>query len=164
VAERMKWMVKTVGSGLAAQDAWLTIRGIKTLGLRMEQHNNNALRIARFLEGHPEVKKVIYPGLRSHPQYDLATSQMTGFGGMISFELKGGMEAGTRCMESVHVWYLAESLGGVESMVTHPASMTHKDVPEGERNALGITDGLVRLSVGIEDADDLIEDLDQAIS
>jgi len=162
--ESMEFIIRTVGSGLAAQDAYLAIRGIKTLGLRMEQHNSNAIKIAEFLEDHSQVEKVIYPGLRSHPQHELAKGQMTGFGGMISFVLKGGMEAGKRCMEGVKVWYLAESLGGVEAMVTHPATMTHRHVPVEERTQLGITDGLVRLSVGIEDADDLIEDLDQAIS
>jgi cystathionine gamma-lyase len=164
VIEKMEFTLRTVGSGLASQEAFLVIRGIKTLGLRMDRHNENALRIARFLERHSEVERVIYPGLPSHPQHELAKAQMTGFGGMISFELKGGLEAGKRCMESVKVWYLAESLGSLESMVTHPATMTHRDVPVDERNKLGITDGLVRLSVGIEDADDLIEDLDRAIS
>jgi cystathionine beta-lyase/cystathionine gamma-synthase len=159
----MKFMVKTVGAGLGPQDSWLTIRGIKTLGVRMDRHNVNALKIARFLEGHPKVDKVIYPGLGSHPQHELAKRQATGFGGMISFELKGGMEAGKRCMETVELWSLAQSLGGVESMVTHPASMTHQDVPVKQRLALGITDGLVRLSVGIEDVEDLIEDLERSM-
>jgi cystathionine gamma-lyase len=163
-AEKINWIAKSVGNGLGPQDSYLTIRGIKTLGLRMRQHNDNAVKIARFLEGHKKVSKVIYPGLESHPQHALAKKQATGFGGMISFELKGGLKAGVRCMESVKVWLLAESLGGVESMVTHPYTMTHKDVPEEQKRKLGITEGLVRLSVGIEDADDLIEDLDRAIS
>jgi len=163
-AEKLNWMAKSVGNGLGPMDSYLTIRGIKTLGLRMEQHNSNALKIAKFLEDHPKVSKVIYPGLKSHPQHALAMKQATGFGGMISFELKGGIKAGIKCMESVKVWLLAESLGGVESMVTHPYTMTHKDVPEDQKKKLGITQGLVRLSVGIEDADDLIEDLDQAIN
>jgi cystathionine gamma-lyase len=164
LAEKMNWMAKSVGNGLGPMDSYLTLRGIKTLGLRMEQHNSNAIKIAKFLEDHPKVSKVIYPGLKSHPQHALAKKQASGFGGMISFELKGGIKAGIKCMESVKVWLLAESLGGVESMVTHPYTMTHKDVPVDQKKKLGITEGLVRLSVGIEDPDDLIEDLDQAMN
>lgn len=164
VNETMKFMIKTIGSTLGPFDSWLTIRGIKTLVLRMERINENSIKVAKFLEGHPKVKSVIYPGLPSHPQYELAKRQMSGFGGMITFELKEGYDSAVRCVESLRVWSFAESLGGVESLITHPVSMTHASLSEEERKKLGISDGLLRLSVGIEDVDDLLEDLEQAIA
>ncbi len=156
-------ILKTTGATLGPFDAWLTLRGIKTLAVRMDRHNNNALKIATFLETHPKVEKVNYPGLQSHPQHELAKKQMTGFGGVLSFELKGGLEAGRKLMNSVTLCTLAVSLGAVETLIEHPASMTHVIVPKEERLKTGITDSLVRLAVGIEDADDIISDLDQAL-
>jgi cystathionine beta-lyase/cystathionine gamma-synthase len=139
--------------------------GLKTLSLRMARHSASALRIARYLEDHPKVARVAYPGLPSHPMHAVAARQMEhGFSGMISFELKGGIPAGTKLMNSVKLCALAESLGSVETMITHPATMTHAEVPEEERKARGLSDGLVRLSVGIEDVEDVIEDLDQALA
>ena len=142
--------------------AYLVLRGIKTLGVRMDRAQANALRIARWLESHPKVNWVRYVGLPSHPQHDLVRRQMRGFGAMIAFELKGGLEAGRTVMDNVQVATLAVSLGGVETLVEHPASMTHASVPREHREEAGITDGLVRYSVGIEDPDDLIRDLAQA--
>ena len=136
--------------------------GLKTLHLRMQRHWENAEKIASFLEEHPKVSKVVYPGLESHPMHHIAKSQMKGYSGMISFELEGGLEAGKKLMNSVDLCLLAESLGAVETMITHPATMTHAEVPREERLARGFEDGLVRLSVGIEDADDLIADLEKA--
>lgn len=156
-------ILKNTGPTLGPFEAWLTLRGIKTLPLRMEKHNENAMRIATFLEEHPKVEKVYYPGLKSHPQHELAKKQMTGFGGVVSFELRGGMKAGMRLMNSVRLCQVAVSLGAVETLIEHPASMTHAVVPEKERQKAGITDGLVRLSVGIEDADDITQDLRQAL-
>ena len=163
VNEDMKYMVKTIGATLGPLDSWLTIRGIKTLVLRMKCIDENSIKIARLLDEHPRVKSVIYPGLPSHPQYELAKRQMSGFGGMITFELKGGYDAVVKCVESLRIWSFAESLGGVESLITHPVSMTHASLSEEERKKLGISDGLLRLSIGIEDVDDLLEDLEQAI-
>lgn len=145
-------------------DAWLLIRGLKTLGLRMDKHNSNAQKVAEYLEQHPLIETVYYPGLPSFPQYELAKKQMYGFGGMISFELKGGLEAGVVLMDSVKMLTLAVSLGCVDSMIQHPASMTHACVAREERMKSGITDGLVRLSVGIEDVEDIIADLEQALN
>jgi cystathionine beta-lyase/cystathionine gamma-synthase len=130
----------------------------------MRQHEENALAVARFLQGHPEVDRVYYPGLPSHPQHELAKRQMRGFSGMVSFTLKGGTEAAYAAMKSTKLFHLAESLGGVESLLTHPATMTHAAIPREQREARGVTDGLMRLSVGIEDTDDLIADLESAIS
>lgn len=161
--EDLKFIEMSTGPLLGPFDSWLTIRGIKTLALRMKQHNENGKKIAEYLEKHDKVKKVIYPGLKSHPQYELAKKQMSGFGGMISFELYGGLEAGKKLMQEVKLWSLAESLGGVESLITHPATMTHASLTKEEREAKGITDGLIRLSVGIENSDDLIADLEQAL-
>lgn len=163
INEAMKFMVKTVGSTLGPFDSWLTIRGIKTLALRMERIDQNSRKIAGFLAEHPKIDSVIYPGLPTHPDHELGKKQMTGFGGMISFELAGGYDAAVKCVEALKLWSFAESLGGVESLITHPVSMTHASVAEEERKKLGITDGLLRLSVGIEDAGDLIDDLAQAI-
>jgi methionine-gamma-lyase len=156
-------ILKNTGATLGPFEAWLTLRGIKTLVVRLDRHNENALKIANFLETHPKVEKVHYPGLQSHPQHELAKKQMTGFGGVLSFELKGGLEAGRKLMNSVRLCTLAVSLGAVETLIEHPASMTHVVVPKEERLKTGITDSLVRLAVGIEDADDIISDLDQAL-
>lgn len=156
--------LKDFGGVISPFDAWLLIRGLKTLGIRMERHCENAMKVAEFLEKHPAVEKVYYPGLPSHPQHELAKKQMDGFGGMISFELKGGLEAGKILMNSVKLITLAVSLGCVDTLIQHPASMTHSVVPREERLKAGITDGLVRLSVGIEDVEDIIADLEQALN
>ena len=163
IIEDMKFMVKSAGATLGPFDSYLTLRGIKTLAVRMDRHNENAIKVADFLKEHRQVERVIFPGFEDHPQYEIGKAQMTGWGGMLSFELEGGVEAGTRCMNGVKLWALAESLGGVESLITHPATMTHADLSKAERESLGITDGFVRLSVGLEDPEDLIEDLAQAI-
>ncbi|MBE3579707.1 MAG: methionine gamma-lyase [Caldanaerobacter subterraneus] len=155
--------LKDIGGVISPFDAWLLLRGIKTLGLRMDRHCQNAQKVAEYLENHPMIEKVYYPGLPSHPQHELAKRQMDGFGGMISFELKGGIEAGKVLMNSVKLITLAVSLGCVDSLIQHPASMTHSPVPREERLKAGITDGLVRISVGIEDVEDIIADLDQAL-
>ena len=161
--DEFKFIQKTIGAVPSPFDCWLTLAGVKTLHLRMERHAANAQRVAEFLEAHDKVSKVIYPGLASHPQHDVAKAQMSGFSGMISFELSGGIPAGTTVMNSVQLCGLAESLGAVETMITHPATMTHAEVPATERHARGLSDGLVRLSVGIEDGDDIIADLEQAL-
>ncbi len=163
IHERMKFVQKTIGAVPSPFDCWLTLIGAKTLHLRMERHASNAQAVAEFLESHPQVEKITYPGLKSHPQYGVAKEQMDGFSGMISFELKGGIPAGTTVMNNVKLCSLAESLGAVETMITHPATMTHVDVPAEERYARGLTDGLVRISVGIEDPEDIIDDLKQAL-
>lgn len=156
--------LKDIGGVLGAFEAWLLLRGMKTLPLRMERHCANALEVATFLEGHPAVEQVYYPGLPSHPQHDLAKKQMQGgFGGMLSFELKGGLEAGKQLMNSLELCSLAVSLGDTETLIQHPASMTHSPYPPEERLKAGITDGLVRMSVGIEDAVDIIADLKQGL-
>jgi methionine-gamma-lyase len=161
--KRIDPILKNTGATLGPFEAWLTLRGIKTLPLRMDKHNENALKIAKWLESHPKIEKVHYPGLESHPQHDLAKKQMTGFGGVLSFEVKGGLDAGRKLMNSVKLCTLAVSLGAVETLIEHPASMTHAIVPKEERLKTGITDSLVRLAVGIEDADDIINDLSQAL-
>ncbi len=163
LSEKFKFIQKTVGAVPSPFDCWLTLLGIKTLSLRMNRHCENAQSIAEFIENHPMVEKVTYPGLPSHPQHDIAKEQMEGFSGMISMELKGGIPAGIALMNNLELCSLAESLGAVETMITHPATMTHADVPKEERIARGLTDGLVRLSVGIEDKDDIIADLKQAL-
>ena len=155
--------LKDLGGILSPFDAWLLVRGIKTLGVRMDKHCENAQKVAEYLENHPLVDTVYYPGLSSSPYHKLAKKQMDGFGGMISFELKGGVEEGKTLMNSIRMISLAVSLGCVDSLIQHPASMTHSPVPKEERLAAGITDGLVRLSVGIEDVEDIIADLDQAL-
>ncbi|NPV43300.1 MAG: methionine gamma-lyase [Firmicutes bacterium] len=155
--------LKDIGGVISPFNAWLLLRGLKTLAVRMEKHNENALRIAEFLEEHPKVERVFYPGLPSHPQHHLAKKQMKGFGGMMSFEIKGGYEAGKKLMDSVKLCHLAVSLGDVDTLIQHPASMTHFVVPREERLKAGITDGLVRLSVGIEDVNDILGDLEQAL-
>ena len=159
----MAFIQNAAGAILSPMDSWLVMRGTKTLAVRMRQHDENGRRVAQFLSEHPKVRKVYYPGLKSHPQHELAERQMSGFGGMISFET-GSLENAKRVLESVKVCTLGESLGGVETLISHPATMTHASVPEAERNRLGITDGLVRVSVGIEDVEDIIADLDQAMS
>ncbi|MCP4330096.1 MAG: PLP-dependent transferase [Alphaproteobacteria bacterium] len=163
IYDQMKFIQKTIGAVPSPIDCWLTLLGIKTLHLRMERHAANAQKVAEYLESHPKVAHVTYPGLTSHPQHAIAKEQMTGFSGMISFELKGGIPAGTTVMNEVKLCGLAESLGAVESMITHPATMTHAEVPPEDRRARGLGDGLVRLSVGIENVEDIIADLDQAL-
>ena len=156
--------LKTVGSNPSPFDCWLSLRGLKTLSLRMKQHSENALKIARFLEKHPAVSKVHYPGLESHPNHALAKSQMRGFGGMVSFEVAGPVTNARTVAESVKVILLAESLGGVESLIAYPPLMSHATLTEEQRVEKGILPTLLRFSVGIEDADDLIEDLEQALA
>jgi cystathionine gamma-lyase/cystathionine beta-lyase/cystathionine gamma-lyase/homocysteine desulfhydrase len=158
----LRFVQNAEGAILSPFDSWLVLRGTKTLPLRMAAHNANGMALARFLEGHPKVRHVYYPGLNSHPQHALATRQMRGFGGMLAFEL-GSLEGARRLLNSVRLLSLAESLGGVESLISHPATMTHASVPADLRAALGITDGLVRISAGIEDIEDLTEDLAQAL-
>jgi cystathionine beta-lyase/cystathionine gamma-synthase len=161
--EKMRYQQKAIGGIPSPFDCWLTIMGLKTLSLRMARHSANGIAIARFLEGHHYVNHVTYPGLESHPRYEVARNQMSDFSGMITFELQGGVEAGRRLMNAVRLCSLAESLGSVETMITHPATMTHVDVPREDRLARGLTDSLVRLSVGIESPDDIIADLSQAL-
>src|SRR5213593_3936019 len=163
LAERIGFIQNASGAVPGPFDCWLALRGTKTLALRMRQHDVNGRRVAEWLTKHPKVQRVYYPGLPSHPQHDLACRQMTGFGGMISIEL-GSVERARRFVERTKIFALAESLGGVESLVGHPASMTHASVPPDMRRAMGLTDSLVRLSVGIEDMDDLIADLEQALA
>ncbi len=160
--EWLKFVQNAAGAILGPFDAWLVLRGTKTLALRMAQHNANGLAIAEFLAAHPKVRHVFYPGLPSHPQHALACRQMRGFGGMLAFEL-GTVAAAKAVMERVRLFALAESLGGVESLISHPATMTHASVPPERRAAFGLTDSLVRLSVGVEDVDDLRRDLAQAL-
>lgn len=160
---RMAFIQNAAGAILSPMDAWLVMRGTKTLAVRMRQHDENGRLVAQFLAEHPRIQKIYYPGLKSHPQHELAVRQMSGFGGMISFET-GSLENAKRVLESVRICTLGESLGGVETLISHPATMTHASVPETERNRLGITDGLVRVSVGIEDVEDIIADLDQALN
>lgn len=162
LAEEIHFIRKSTGAVPGPMDCWLCLRGTKTLHVRMERHNENGMVVARYLEDHPAVREVHYPGLESHPQHALATRQMEGFTGMVSVEL-GSMDRTRDLVERTSVFALAESLGGVESLISVPALMTHASVPEARRNEMGITDGLVRLSVGIEDADDLLEDLERAL-
>jgi cystathionine beta-lyase/cystathionine gamma-synthase len=162
-AERL-WHKRTLlGGCLDPFAAWLLLRGIKTLALRMQSHNRNALAVAEALQSHPAVAGVMYPGLSSHPQHELARRQMTGFGGMVSFELVGGREAGVELVESTRLAVLAVSLGSVETLIEHPASMSHAQLSDEQLHRAGIPPGLVRLSVGIEDPNDLIADLKQAL-
>jgi cystathionine beta-lyase/cystathionine gamma-synthase len=163
LAEKIRFVQNACGIILSPQVAFLTLQGVKTLSIRMDAQSENALAIARFLESHPKVDRVCYPGLASHPQHDLAKRQASGFGAMVWFEVRGGVASGKKIMDALRLWSLAENLGSVESLVTHPVTMTHADVEEAERKRVGITDGLVRLSVGLEDGADLIEDLKQAL-
>ncbi|GBC81359.1 Cystathionine gamma-synthase [bacterium HR10] len=162
-AERIRFVQNAAGAIIAPLDAWLVLRGIKTLPLRMRQHDENGRAVARFLAEHPRVERVYYPGLPSHPQYELARRQMSGFGGMVAFDV-GSLERARTVLESVRLCTLAESLGGVETLISHPATMTHASIPREERERLGITDGLIRLSVGCEDVEDIIADLDRALA
>lgn len=163
LADEIRFIRKSTGAVPGPMDAWLCLRGVKTLGVRMRAHNENGLAIARWLEAHPRVDRVFYPGLESHPQHELAKAQMSGFTGMVSVDV-GTLERARGLVEHTRVFQLAESLGGVESLISVPSLMTHASVPPEMRERMGVTDGLVRLSVGIEDCDDLIEDLDQALA
>lgn len=162
-AEWIKFVQNSIGAILSPFDSFLVLRGTKTLAVRMEAHDRNGRMVANFLAEHPAVQKVYYPGLASHPQHELASRQQTGFGGMVSFET-GSLANAKKVLEAVKLCALGESLGGVESLISHPATMTHASVPKEARERLGITDGLVRISVGIEDVEDIIADLDQALS
>ena len=164
INQQMRFHQNAVGAIPGPFDCWLALRGLKTLAVRMQAHARNAQAIAQFLEAHPAVRKVIYPGLASHPQHALAQKQMHGFGGMISFEIKGGLEEAKTLVESTHLFLLAESLGGVESLIELPAIMTHASIPAERRHEMGIADGLIRISVGIENIDDLKADLGQALA
>ena len=164
LGERLAFLQNAVGGVPGPMDAWLVLRGLKTLAIRMREHDRNARLVAAFLNEHPKVARVFYPGLPSNPQRDLARKQMSGFGGMISFEVKGGLEPARRVVERTQLFTLAESLGGVESLIELPAVMTHASIPAETRRAHGVVDGLVRISVGIEDVADLISDLDRALS
>jgi len=164
LAERLAYLQNSVGAIAGPFDSFLALRGVKTLALRMLRHNDNAGAIAEWLVGREEVEEVVYPGLASHPQHELAARQMRGGGGIITFFMKGGLEESRRFLERCEVFALAESLGGVESLIEHPAIMTHASVPKEKREALGISDTLIRLSVGVEDVDDLIADLEQALT
>lgn len=161
--ERLRFLQNAAGAVPGPWDCWLALRGTKTLHLRMRAHNENGQRVAEWLEAHPKVERVYYPGLASHPQHELAVRQMKGFTGMISIEL-GSLERAKALVDGVRVFALAESLGGVESLIGHPAMMTHASVPADRRQAMGLSDGLVRLSCGVEDGDDLIADLEQALA
>ncbi|MBT7275818.1 MAG: PLP-dependent aspartate aminotransferase family protein [Woeseiaceae bacterium] len=161
--EKIRFIQNSTGSIMSPMVAWLTLQGCKTLSVRMEAQSANALAIARYLESHPKVEQVAYPGLESFSQHELAKKQSSGFGAMLWFEVKGGLKAGKQLMDSIDLWTLAENLGSVESLITHPVTMTHADVDEAERKRVGIIDGLVRLSVGLEDGEDLIEALDKAL-
>lgn len=161
--EKVRFLQNATGTIVSPQVAWLTLQGCKTLSVRMERQSANALAIASFLEQHPKVERVCYPGLESFAQHALARKQASGFGAMVWFEVRGGVAAGKRLMDTIELWSLAENLGSVESLVTHPVTMTHAAVAPAERKRVGITDGLVRLSVGLEDADDLIEALEHAL-
>ena len=162
---KLKFLQNAVGAVPGAFDSWLMLRGIKTLSVRMKKHEENALLIAAFLESHPKIDHVFYPGLPSDPSYDLARQQMTGFGGMISFKLnRGDKKVANSFFKKLKIISLAESLGGVESLICYPSAMTHASLSEDQRNAIGVTKDLVRFSVGIEDVEDLIEDLTQALN
>jgi cystathionine gamma-lyase len=163
LAEQLAFLQNSIGAVAGPFDSFLALRGVKTLVLRMERHNANALQVARWLEGQPAVTCVIYPGLESHPQHALAQQQMAGGGGIVSFDIAGGLDAARRFLENTRLFTLAESLGGVESLVNHPAIMTHASVPPETRARLGISDTLIRLSVGIEDCADLLADLERAL-
>jgi cystathionine gamma-lyase len=164
VADRLTFLQNAIGSVAGPFDSFLALRGVKTLALRMERHCSNAMAIATRLESHKAVRRVIYPGLASHPQHELAKRQMHGFGGMISVVLDRDLKGTMRMLERTELFTLAESLGGVESLIEHPAIMTHASIPPHVREELGIADGLIRLSVGVENVDDLIADLEQALS
>jgi len=163
IYERLKFLQNGIGAVPSAFDCFLAIRGMKTLHVRMREHERNATQISKYLEAHPLVERVVYPGLASHPQHELAKKQMKGFGGMVTFFIKGGIAESRAFLENIKIFALAESLGGVESLIELPSVMTHASVPAEERAKLGITDNLIRLSVGIEDVNDLIADIEQAL-
>jgi cystathionine gamma-lyase len=163
LAQRISFLQNAVGGVPSAMDSFLVLRGVKTLGVRMARHEQNAMKVAEFLQGHPKSGHVVYPGLPSHPQHGLAKKQMKGFGGMLTFEIKGGLPAARKFLKAVKVFACAESLGGVESLIEHPAIMTHASVPKENREKLGISDGFIRASVGIEDRRDLWSDLEAAL-
>jgi len=162
IYEKLKFNQNAIGAILSPFDSYLVLRGTKTLHLRMERHCQNAMKIAQYLESHPKVKRVYYPGLKSHPQHELAKKQMLDFGGVLSFEIDSDIRGVRRFLGSLRIFTLAESLGGVESLIEHPATMTHAYLSKDEREKIGIKDTLIRISVGLEDIDDLIEDLDRA--
>jgi cystathionine gamma-lyase len=162
VYDKLWSLQNSTGPSASPFDSWLVLRGLKTLAIRMEAHQKGAIKIASWLEKHPQVEKVVYPGLKSHPQYKIAKKQMSGSGGMITFFLKGDIKKSKKFLSTVEIFALAESLGGVESLIEHPAIMTHSSIPKSNREKIGITDNLIRLSVGIEDVDDLITDLANA--
>lgn len=164
LAKRLKFLQNAVGAILSPFDSWLLLRGIKTLELRMEKHQKNAITIAKFLQGHKSVKKIYYPGLKNHSGHKIAKKQMSGFSGVLSFELKASLEQTIKFIEALKLILVAESLGAVESLIEHPASMTHASIDPKERKKIGLSDGLIRLSVGIESSDDLINDLKQALT
>ena len=164
LAGRIQYLCNALGQGASPFDCWLVLRGIKTLGPRLKEHERNAHRVAEYLEKHPNVARVYYPGLKSHPHHELAKRQQYGFGGMVSFEVNGGIDEVNHVLASVKVFALAESLGGVESLIDHPVTMTHASMKPELRDAAGINERVIRLSVGIEDIDDLIEDLEQALA
>ena len=164
IANEILYLQNAVGSIMNPFDSFLLLRSLKTLPVRMERHCKNAQDIAVFLESHSSIEKVIYPGLESHPQHNIAKKQMNGFGGMISVVIKGGLESATNFLEKTKLFSLAESLGGVESLIEHPAIMTHASIPPEIREEIGISDGLVRLSVGIESIDDLLEDIESSLT
>jgi len=164
IAERIGFLQNATGSAQAPFECFLVLRGVKTLAVRMEAHNANALTVARYLEAHPKITRVLHPGLESHPQHELAKTQATGFGGTFSFRIKGGQAEAKRFLEALDLFVLAESLGGVESLIEQPFTMTHISMPEDVRRSIGITEDLIRVSVGIESADDLIADLEQALA
>ena len=163
LTERVQFLLNAMGTCASPFDCWLVLRGIETLPVRMRQHEKNAFTVANYLGGHPRVKRVFYPGLESHPGYEIAKRQMKGFGGVVSFELKEGVKAVNNFLRRIKIFSLAESLGGVVSLAEHPATMSHASMPKDYREKVGITDGLIRLSVGLENVDDLIEDLGQAL-
>ena len=160
--EKLKFSQNALGNVPSPFDCYLALRGLKTLSLRMERHQSNAIEIAEYLEGHPKVARVYYPGLKSHPQYEIGLKQASGFGGMLSFEIRGGEKEAVKFLESLKLFTLAESLGGVESLIEHPWLMTHSSITAKERELAGIKDSLIRVSIGVEDKSDLISDLDQA--
>lgn len=164
LAAKIRFIQNSTGSIMSPQVAWLTMQGCKTLSIRMDQQSANAMAVAKFLEDHPKVEQVRYPGLASHPQHELSGRQASGYGAMLWFEVTGGLAAGKKLMDNIELWTLAENLGSVESLITHPVTMTHADVEAAERQRVGIIDGLVRLSVGLEDAEDLIGALDKALA
>ena len=164
LAEKVKFIQNSTGTIMSPQVAWLTMQGCKTLSIRMDRQSANAMAVAEYLEAHPKVEQVCYPGLQSHPQHELSSRQATGYGAMLWFEVKGGLKAGKKLMDNIELWTLAENLGSVESLITHPVTMTHADVEPEERKRVGIIDGLVRLSVGLEDAEDLVGSLDKALA